>query len=60
MLSFIEGEVLGVEFAGDEVGKAADLHRIVTKRADDQAGNVPRVPGVNLCLDGPSNVRVRA
>ena len=49
-------EMLRVEFAGDEV----DLNRNLTKRADDKAGNAPRVVGVNLCLDGPSCVRVRA
>ena len=38
-----EGEVLGVEFAGDEVGEVADLHRNLTKRADDKAGNASRV-----------------
>ena len=38
-----EGEVLGVQFAGDEVGKVADLHRTLTKRADDKAGNAPKI-----------------
>ena len=55
-----EGEVLGVEFAGDEVGEVADLHRNLTKHADDKAGNASRVVGVQLCLDGPSCVSVRA
>ena len=31
-----EGEVLGVDFAGDEVGEVADLHRNLTKRVDDK------------------------
>ena len=52
--------MLGVEFADDEVGVVADLHRNVTKRVDDKAGNASRVVGVYLCLDGPSCVRVRA
>ena len=55
-----ESEVLGVEFAGDEVGEVANLNRYLTKRADDEAGDAPRVVGVHLCLDGPRNVRVRA
>ena len=55
-----QGEVLGVDFAGDEVGEVADLHQNLTKRADDKAGNASRVVGVHLCLDGPSCVRVRA
>ena len=55
-----EGEVLGVEFAGDKVGEVADLHRNFTECADDEAGNAPRVVGVHLCLDGPSCVRMRA
>ena len=55
-----EGEVLGVEFAGDKVGEVADLHRNPTKLADDKAGNASRVVGVYLCLDEPSCVRVRA
>ena len=53
-------EVLGVEFAGDEVGEVADLHRALTKCADDKAGKAPRVSGAYLCLDGPSCVHVRA
>ena len=55
-----EGKVLGVEFAGEEVGEVADLHRNLTKRADDKAENAPQVSGVHLCLSGPSCVRVRA
>ena len=55
-----EGEVLGVEFAGDKAGEVADLHRNFTECADDEARNAPRVVGVYLCLDGPSCVRVRA
>ena len=51
-----ESEVLGVEFAGDEDGEVANLHRNHTERADDEAGDAPRVVGVNLCLDGPSYV----
>ena len=43
-----EGEVLGVEFAGEEVGEVADLHRNPTRRADDKAGNASRV--ANICL----------
>ena len=34
-----EGEVPGVEFAGDEVHEFADLYRNLTKRADDKTGN---------------------
>ena len=48
-----EGEVPGVEFAGDQVGEVADPHRNLTKRADDKAGNASRVKGVHLCPDGP-------
>ena len=55
-----EGKVLGVEFVGEEVGKVADLHRNLTKRADDIAGNLSRAAGVHLFLDGPSCVHVRA
>ena len=55
-----EGEVLGVEFLGDEVGEVADLHRNLTKRDDEKAGKASRVVGVHLCLDGSSCVRVRA
>ena len=53
--SFVEeGEVLGVEFAGDEIGEVANLHRTLTKRADDKAGNAPRVVGVQLSVStGP-------
>ena len=54
------GEVLSAEFAGDRAGEVADLHRNLTKRAEDKAGNAPRVLGVHLCLNGPSCVRVRA
>ena len=50
----------GFEFAGDEVGEVADLHRNIAKCADDKAGNASRVVEVHLCLDGPSCVRVRA
>ena len=42
--------MLGVKFAGDEVGEVADLHRDLTKLADDKAGNASRVEGVRLCL----------
>ena len=52
--------MLGVEFAGAEVGEVADLHRNLTKRADEKAGNAPRVVRVHLGLDGPNCVRVRA
>ena len=55
-----EGEMPGVEFAGDEACEIADLHRNPTKRADDKAGNASRVVGVHLCLDEPSCARVRA
>ena len=55
-----EGEVLGVESAGDEVGEVADLHRNLTKRADDKPENASRAVGVHLCPDGPNCVRVRA
>ena len=54
-----EGEVLGVVFAGDVVGEAADLHRNLTKFADDKSGIASQDLGVHLCLDGPSCVRVR-
>ena len=46
-----EGEVLGVEFAGEEVGEVADLHRNPTRRADDKAGNASRV--ANICFVPP-------
>ena len=55
-----ESEVFGVEFASDEVGEVADLHRNLTKRTDDEAENAPRVVGSHLCLDGPSCVHMRA
>ena len=55
-----EGEVLGVEFAGDKVGEVADLNRNFTECADDEARNAPRVVGVHLCLDGPICVRMLA
>ena len=35
--AFEEDEVLGLEFAGDEIGEVADLHQNLTKRADDKA-----------------------
>ena len=38
-----EGEVLGVEFAGDKAGEVADLYRNFTECADDEARNAPRV-----------------
>ena len=38
-----EGEVLGVEFAGDKVGEVADLHRNFTECADDEARNAPLI-----------------
>ena len=47
-----EGEMLGVEFAGDEVGEVADLNQNLTKRADERAGGASRVVGAHLCLDG--------
>ena len=50
---------LSSEFAGNKAGEVADLHRNFTERADDEAGNAPRVVGVHLCLDGPSCVRMR-
>ena len=55
-----ESKVLGVEFAGDEVGELANLHRNLTERADDEARDAPRVVGVHLFLDWPSYVRGRA
>ena len=48
-----ESEVLGVEFAGDEVGEIANLRRNHTKRADDEAGDAPRVVGVFSVSTGP-------
>ena len=41
-----EDKVPGVEFAGEEVGEVADLHRTPTKCANDKAGNASRVVGV--------------
>ena len=43
-----EGEVLGVEFAGDEVGEVAGLHQSPTKPADDKAGNAFRCRSTSL------------
>ena len=34
-----EDEVLGVEFAGEEVSEVADLHQNLTQCADDKAGS---------------------
>ena len=63
MLSFCnaeEGEVLGAELAGDEVGEVSDLRRGPTERADDKAGRAPQVVSAYLSLGRSGCVRGRA